>query len=211
MLARNDLRRLLGALGDELAAEGVRGDLFIVGGAVMALAYNTRRSTRDIDGVFEPKQMVYDAARRVAARHPDLPDDWLNDAVKGFLLGDDPEATVTFDHPGLRVRVASPRYLFTMKVVASRVERDTDDIAALYRLAGFTSVHDALGYVEQAYPHLKLEPKVLYLLEELAADSRLARTGCGNAADPDACGKIVRSTGLPCRLDRTHGGRCRSR
>ena len=106
MLSGNDLRRLLHALGEELAAEGVRGDLFIVGGAAMALAYSTRRSTRDIDGVFEPKQVIYDAARRVAARHPGLPDDWLNDAVKGFLLGDDPEATVTFDHPGLRVRVA---------------------------------------------------------------------------------------------------------
>lgn len=139
----------------------------------MALAYNTRRSTRDIDGVFEPKQIVYDAARRVAAREPNLPDDWLNDAVKAFLLGEDPDATVTFDHPGLRVRVASPRYLFTMKVVASRVERDTDDIATLYRLARFASVDDALGYVEGAYPHLKLQPKVQYLLEELAAASRL--------------------------------------
>ena len=66
-----------------------------------------------------------------------------------------------------------------MKVVASRVERDTDDIAALYRLAGFTSVDDALAYVERAYPHLRLETKVLYLLEELAADSRLGGSGQG--------------------------------
>ena len=178
LLGRDDIRRLLTELGDELASGGVRGELFLVGGAAMALAYNTRRATRDIDAVFEPKSLVYEAARRVAARHaPDLPDDWLNDAVKGFLLGDDPAATVVFDHPGLRVRVASPRYLFAMKVVASRVERDTDDIVALHRLSGFEGVDDALGYVEVTYPHLQLEPKVRYLLEELDLARRLGPGG----------------------------------
>lgn len=168
MLSADDIRRLLAAVGEELQVLGVRGEMFVVGGAAMALAYNTRRSTRDVDAVFEPKQVVYEAARRVAARHPGLTEDWINDAVKGFLLGDDPEATVVFDHPGLRVRVASPRYLFTMKLAASRVERDSDDIAALYRLSGFTSSTEALDYVDSAYPHLRLEPRVVYLLEEVA-------------------------------------------
>lgn len=101
----------------------------------MALAYNTRRATRDLDGVFEPKRVVYEAVRRIATRHPDLPDDWLNDGVKGLMLGEDPDATVVFQHPGLNVRVASPRYLFSMKVAASRVEQDDDDIAILFGLA----------------------------------------------------------------------------
>ena len=169
LFGREEIRSYLAELGDDLASDGVRGDLFLVGGAAMALAYNTRRSTRDIDAVFEPKAVVCQAAQRVADRHPELPDDWLNDAVKGFLLGDDPAATVVFDHPGLRVRVASPRYLYAMKVAASRVERDADDIAVLHRLSGFESVDDALTYVGRTYPHLQLEPKVQYLLDELAA------------------------------------------
>lgn len=164
------IRRYLTELGDELAAEALRGDMFIVGGAAMALAYNTRRSTRDIDGVFEPKHLVYLAAQRIAARHRhELPEDWLNDAVKGLLLGPDPDATVVFQHPGLRVSVASPRYLFSMKVAASRVERDADDIAILFRLSGFQSVTEALDHVEQTYPHLRLEPRSQYLLEEIVA------------------------------------------
>jgi hypothetical protein len=32
----------------------------------MALAYNDRRSTRDIDAVFVPKMVVYEAAAQVA-------------------------------------------------------------------------------------------------------------------------------------------------
>ncbi|HEY5044406.1 MAG TPA: hypothetical protein VII53_00955 [Solirubrobacteraceae bacterium] len=38
--------------------EGVRGQIFIVGVAAMALAYSTRRVTKDIDAVFEPKSAI---------------------------------------------------------------------------------------------------------------------------------------------------------
>jgi hypothetical protein len=198
VLSGDDLRSLLSELGEDLAKRGLRGDLFVVGGAAMALAYDTRRATRDVDAVFEPKAAVYDAARRVAARHA-LPDDWLNDAVKGFLLGDDPDATVAFAHPGVRVRVASPFYLFVLKIMAARVERDADDIAALFKLCGFTTADQALDLVQRTYPELRVQPKVQYLLEEIAA------------ATQRRCGQTVTSTGLSCRLNSGHRGRCRSR
>ena len=66
----------------------MRGQIFIVGGAAMALAYSTRRVTKDIDAVFEPKSAIYDAATTVA-EELGLPEDWLNDAVKGFVPGVD--------------------------------------------------------------------------------------------------------------------------
>ena len=100
MLSKDDIVRLLNELADELEAQGIHGDLFLVGGAAMALAYSARRATRDLDAVFEPKQVIYQAAHRVGNRHG-LPDDWLNDGVKGFLPGSDPGATVLFDRPGL--------------------------------------------------------------------------------------------------------------
>lgn len=58
--------------------------MYVVGGAAVTLAYDTRRSTRDIDAVFEPKAPVYQAAAEVAEQLG-LPPGWLNDAVKGFL------------------------------------------------------------------------------------------------------------------------------
>ncbi|MEU7983344.1 hypothetical protein AB0B56_00580 [Streptosporangium canum] len=54
-------------LGDRLARRGVIADLYIFGGAAMALAYDARRSTRDIDAVFEPHGIVLDEARAVAS------------------------------------------------------------------------------------------------------------------------------------------------
>jgi hypothetical protein len=103
---------------------------------------------------------------RVGSRHG-LPDDWLNDGVKGLLPGPDPGATVLFDRPGLAVRIASPGYLFAMKMLAARVQRDVDDIEVLYRLSGFGSVEEALDHVQSLYPYQPLPPKAQYLLQEL--------------------------------------------
>ncbi len=169
MLDAAAINELLTELSGDLHAQGIRGEMFIVGGAAMALAYNTRRATKDIDAVFEPKMVVYEAAARIADDHPELDSNWLNDAVKGLLPGSDPNATVVFDRPGLVVRVASPGYLFAMKVAASRVERDVDDIIALYRLCGFGSVAESLDHIGAVYPGLTLEPRAQFLLEEIAS------------------------------------------
>lgn len=168
LLTRDDFLALLSDLADALEQRGVRGDLFVVGGAAMALAYQTRRSTRDLDAVFEPKGVVYEVARDVGVRHGLAPD-WLNDAVKGFLPGEDPNATTLFDRPGLTVRVAPPRYLFAMKAVAARAERDADDLMTLYRLCGFASVDEALDSAAAHYPPHLLPPKTEFLLRELLA------------------------------------------
>ena len=70
----------------------MRGELFLVGGAAMALAYSTRRSTGDLDAIFEPTSVIYDIAADIA-RERSLPTTWLNDGVKGFLPGADPNAS----------------------------------------------------------------------------------------------------------------------
>ena len=173
MLERARLLGLLEALAAELSTMGVRGEMFIVGGAAMALAYNTRRSTRDIDAVFEPKSIVYEAAQRVAAERG-LDPDWLNDAVEGFLPGHDAASTVLFEQPGLAVRIASPRYLLAMKVLAARVERDEDDIVRLAALSGTQSVAAILDLVQEAYPHAVIPPRVQYFLEEVLGRDGLA-------------------------------------
>lgn len=166
MLDRERLLELLGDLAAELDAEGIHGEMFVVGGAAMALAYNTRRATRDMDAVFEPKVAVYEAARRVAEARG-LEGDWLNDAVKGFLPGADLGASVLFERPGLAVRVASARYLLAMKVLAARVERDEDDIRRLFELCGLRTAREGLDLVAATYPSLLIQPRVQYLLEEL--------------------------------------------
>ena len=136
----------------------------------MALAYSTRRSTADLDAVFEPKSEIYDTAAQLAADRG-LPPNWLNDAVKSFLPGADPNALTLFDEPGLAVTIASPRYLLAMKLIASRVERDADDIAALLDICGIRTADDALALVEDLYGGRPIEPRVQYLVAELLEDT----------------------------------------
>lgn len=137
-LTQQQIRALLTELGADLDVRGIRAELFDVGGAAMSLAYNTRCATQDIDAVFEPKNEVVAAAARVAARHG-LPDNWLNDAVKGFLPGPDPRQRAIMSARGINVSVPSPEYLLALKVAAARVDRDADDIRELARICGATS------------------------------------------------------------------------
>jgi methylmalonyl-CoA mutase cobalamin-binding subunit len=54
-MRRDEILRALAALGADLAERGLVADLYVVGGAAIALAYDERRATRDIDAVFVPK------------------------------------------------------------------------------------------------------------------------------------------------------------
>jgi len=150
-LGREDIRALLDDLSAELAARGARAELFLVGGAALAVAYDATRATRDLDAVFIPTDTVRQAAA-VVAQHRGLTEDWLNDAVKRFLPGPDPDAQRFYSSDSLIVDVASPRYLLAMKLFAARAEIDADDIILLYRQLGFTTVDEGLDLVEQAYP-----------------------------------------------------------
>ena len=167
-LTAEDIRRLFGELAAELDADGVRAELFLVGGAAIALCFDGRRTTRDLDAVFAPTTAVRQAAAAVAGREG-LGPEWLNDAVKGFLPGPDPAAVRYFEAPGLLVDVASPEYLLAMKLFSSRVEVDADDIALLYRELGFRSVEEGLQLVERSYPGRPIAPRVRFLLQEIVA------------------------------------------
>ncbi len=166
---RAQIDRLLGELAAELDGRGVTADVFLVGGAAMAVAYDNRRATRDLDAVFVPTTVVRQAVAALAERRG-LPPDWLNDAVKGFLPGDDADASPYLTAPGLRVDIASPKYLLAMKLFAP--ESDADDIKVLYRLLGFTSVEEGLDLVSSAYPGRPVQAKVQFLLEEIVASLR---------------------------------------
>lgn len=165
MLNRDAILGALTRLAQLLEARGVQGEMYLVGGAAMAVAYDARRATRDIDAVFAPKQAVYEAAQAVA-EELGLPDNWLNDAVKLYLRGEDPEPQPVLDLPGLRVQVASPRYLLALKLLASRRE-DESDIRLLLNQLHIQSVEESLAVLLGVYPETQILPKTRFMLEEI--------------------------------------------
>jgi hypothetical protein len=167
-LTQADLRRLFELLNEELRESGTEGELFLVGGAVMCLAYAARPSTQDVDALFRPSTEVRQAAARVAVRARVNPD-WLNDGVKGFMSahGDYAEY-LALDH--LRVMIAQPEYLLAMKCLAMRIGsefHDEDDVRYLLRHLDIRSFERAVEIITKYYPLERFPQKTLYALGEL--------------------------------------------
>jgi hypothetical protein len=167
-LTQADLRRLFELLNKELRRSGTQGELFLVGGAVMCLAYATRPSTQDVDALFRPPTQVREAAARVAIQAK-MKADWLNDAVKGFMSPrGDFAAFLDLDH--LRIMMARPEYLLAMKCLAMRIGaefHDEDDIRYLLRLLEVRNYEKAVAIITNYYPLERFPQKTLYALAEL--------------------------------------------
>lgn len=132
MLSRDDIQRALQAFAEELKLMSTRCELVLVGGAAMVLLYGARKATKDVDALImsdaEPAA-IRRAVERVA-HALDLPDDWLNDAAKGYLHGLSP-GVVLLDEPTLLVRTPAPQQLLAMKLAAWRDDVDIDDARLL--------------------------------------------------------------------------------
>jgi len=167
-LHRADILRLLGLLEAELAKVNTEGELYLVGGAVMCLAYGARESTRDVDALFRPSRVVREAAERVADA-AGVPRGWLNDAVKAYLSPrGDFDPFLERDH--LRVFTARPEYLLAMKCAAMRLGEefhDLDDVRFLLRYLNIEDAGQALEIVTRYFDEEQLPPKSRLALEEL--------------------------------------------
>jgi hypothetical protein len=108
---------------------------------------------------------VVDGAAVVAERLG-LPGGWLNDAVKGFLAGNDPAAAPVLDLPGLRCLAASPETLLALKVLAHRVGEDESDVRLLAAELGLTRAEEVLAVAERTYGD-RLDPAARFFVEQL--------------------------------------------
>ena len=160
-----------GMLSDRLGKRAVVGEIVLFGGAAMVLAHQARVSTKDVDAVFAPKAVVYEAAEEVT-REQDAPAGWLNDAVKGFLSAQG-DTQPLLDLPHLKVFVAAPEYLLAMKCMSLRIgkdETDIRDIRFLMQRLGLRRADDVLDIVEKYYPRNQILPKTRFAIEELCQE-----------------------------------------
>jgi Nucleotidyltransferase of unknown function (DUF6036) len=170
MLEKKAIERLFKLLNEELAKSHETGEVYLVGGAVMCLVYDARASTKDVDALFKPTAAIRAAARRVALEAR-VADNWLNDAVKGYL-SERGDFRRYVDYSNLRVMVASPEYLLAMKCLAMRLGaefHDQADIRYLLRLLDITRYADAVEVIARYYPLKRFPQKTLYALEELTS------------------------------------------
>jgi hypothetical protein len=178
-LTREQILAALQALSDELGKQGVTGELCLFGGTVMVLAFTARLTTKDVDALFQPTQTIRELARRIAIEQ-NLPADWLNDGVKGFVSGRHETTTGNLpQYPHLRLTMPVPEYLLAMKCMAARIGAATDkpsdiaDITFLIRHLKLKSAKDVLDLVGQYYPANRIPVKTQYLVEGLFEEGKV--------------------------------------
>jgi len=138
-----EIKRYLTEMNEELRSMEIKGEMCLYGGAVMALAYDARPDTDDVDAVFKPVFHLRKAARLVALRNG-LPVEWLNNAVEIFLA--EHERRILLDLSHLKIFVPPPDYLLAMKVLSARADTmDQEDLRVLIRKLDLESSADVLA------------------------------------------------------------------
>jgi hypothetical protein len=178
-LTREAILRALTSLSEELGKRGVTGELCLFGGTVMLLAFTARLSTKDVDAVFQPTPLIRDLARRISEEQQ-LPADWLNDGVKGYVSArHETTAGNLPQFPHLRLTMPVPEYLLAMKCMAARLggttgePSDVPDIRFLISHLRLRSSREVLDLVGQYYPANRIPVKTQYLVEGLFEEGKV--------------------------------------
>ncbi|MCI0349756.1 MAG: DUF6036 family nucleotidyltransferase [Acidobacteriales bacterium] len=166
-------------LSELLKERDVRGEVCLLGGTAMVLAFKARPNTKDVDAIFHPPQVIRELVAEVA-EELNLPENWLNDGAKGFVSA--AHEVSAHDLPqfqNLRIVAPTAEYMFAMKCMAARVahgdERsDVADIILLARTLSLQNVADAMTLVAKYYPQEQIPIRTQYLLEDVFA--RINRT-----------------------------------
>ncbi len=134
LLSASQIDQALRRLGELADQQNLTLRMALVGGAVMTLAYHARASTRDVDAIFfsPPNAVQIRQLALQVALEMNLPDDWLNDGAKGFVVGLDLGQTL-ISAKGIEVQQVSPKQLLAMKLSAWRDDTDIQDAKRLLK------------------------------------------------------------------------------
>lgn len=166
-LTATQITKALGYLNDELVATGQRLQIGIVGGAALALGFQARASTNDVDVWTDNPEVLRQAAEAVAQRHH-LPKDWISAEASRFIPVSANRFTTWITTPQLTVMIAQPQVLLAMKLEAAR-RKDLQDIRFLCGYLGIASWSKAVT-IHRTYYRRELSPDVQVLLRGALAD-----------------------------------------
>ncbi len=181
-LTRARMLEALNLLGELAEQEQVTLELCLYGGSAMMLAYSARETTKDVDVVARPSEVVLRLATTVAEQL-NLDPSWMNDDVRRFVSDRGTFAPLEIQglelsaKRRLKITRASAGYLLAMKCLAGRsalpgFAGDIPDIRFLIREMGVRTLDEVQAHLERFYPDEVLNPRlreiITSLLEEKA-------------------------------------------
>lgn len=162
------MENALARLGHRLAAEQSQADIVIAGGAWMTLILGSRGVTKDIDAYLSPPTEPVRRAALEVAKELGIPDDWLNDGIKGFFYGTPPQK-LWREFEGLRVYAVTADYMLALKIYAAR-QTDCPDAQTLARHLELKTLDEVLGIVQRYIPSSLLTARHRYFAEACLQD-----------------------------------------
>ena len=173
-----EIEKYLVLLSDKLKAKGEVGELCIVGGAVMCLVFKARVSTNDIDGIFSPTRQIREAIREIAKENQ-LPENWLNDGVKGFIQ-EAPPREIIRDYSNLKVWAPTAEYMLAMKCVSARADtNDSADIVFLLKHLKIADKNTVYEIISKYYRENTVPAKTRFIVEEIVSSLNKKLSGNG--------------------------------
>ncbi len=173
-LTKNEIEAALNRISELAAADGVRLEMTLYGGALMLLAYDARDVTKDVDAIIHPPEVGRRLVARVA-RERGLSEDWLNDNVRQFVSSKEAKnelALPNVSRAGLHITRPTAKYLLAMKVMASRkplpgYAGDYHDIEILLRITKIKTVEEVQKIVDAFFPDTVLPDTARLALTEI--------------------------------------------
>jgi hypothetical protein len=172
-MEREQIHRALMRLGEILRARGVTGEVDVFRGAAIVLGFDFRKATQDVDSLVTMGHGQVMKAAQEVEKELDLPPNWLHEQTT-IYLSKHRDFSLFKMYPsggqfGLRVLLAKPEYVLTMKLLAFRLyAADVDDIKHLALHLNRTSAEDLLSLLKHYYPSEQITPERVLQGTELA-------------------------------------------
>lgn len=166
MLTQKRIISLLKKLNQKLKERDEKGEIGLVGGAVMCLVYNARAATKDVDAIFEPSQVIRKITAEIAEEES-LPKDWLNDGAKAYIQPSFQKKNF-LNLSNLLVWTPETKYMLAMKCISARWDSsDKDDVIFLINHLGITNAEEVFNIIEHYYPRSIIPSKTKFFIEEV--------------------------------------------
>ena len=148
-LTKSDILKYLELINKKLIEQNQHGEISICGGAAMALVYDARDATYDIDALYMPKDVISKIIAQIAEEYS-LDTHWLNDDFSMFISGiTDLTSSTYLSFSNLSVKMVDAKCLLSMKLLSAREEsNDLMDAVVLIRHLDIKSVDELHALID---------------------------------------------------------------
>ena len=165
-LNKEDMLRFFIEINSRLKDINRTGELYIIGGAAISLAFGGRDATEDIDAIYKPRSEIRKIVEIMSEKHS-LRSDWLNNDAEHFVT-ENMTFTLLFDYSNLKIFHIDAECLLAMKLASARPESypDMDDCLLLMEKLGISEEKELLRLVELYTDEENRDPTYRYFAIE---------------------------------------------